>query len=181
VARPTSKNELIAASARGYGKLTEFAASMTEDELVAPFDFSADKGRKEAHWSRDKNLRDVLAHLHEWHRLLLDWVGANEVGEKRPFLPEPYTWRTYGDMNVALWRKHQDTPLEQARDLLDQSHSAVIALAEGFSDEDLFDRGRFDWTGTTTLGSYFVSATSSHYDWALKKLRAHRRACARRD
>ena len=181
MARPTSKNELIAASTRGYGKLTEFAASMTEDALVAPFDFSADKGRKEAHWSRDKNLRDVLAHLHEWHRLLLDWVGANEVGEKRPFLPEPYTWRTYGDMNVALWRKHQDTPLEQARDLLDQSHSAVIALAEGFSDEDLFDRGRFDWTGTTTLGSYFVSATSSHYDWALKKLRAHRRACARRD
>ena len=56
-----------------------------------------------------------------------------------------------------------------------------MALAEGFSDEDLFDRGRFDWTGTTTLGSYFVSATSSHYDWALKKLRAHRRACARRD
>lgn len=108
-------------------------------------------------------------------------MGANEVGEKRPFLPEPYTWRTYGDMNVALWRKHQDTPLEEARDLLDQSHSAVMALAEGFSDEDLFDRGRFDWTGTTTLGSYFVSATSSHYDWALKKLRAHRRACARRD
>lgn len=110
MARPTSKNELITASAHGYGKLMEFAASMTEDELAAPFDFSADKGRKEAHWSRDKNLRDVLSHLHEWHRLLLDWVGANEVGEKRPFLPEPYTWRTYGDMNVALWRKHQDTP-----------------------------------------------------------------------
>ena len=34
MARPTSKDELIAASARGYGKLTEFAASMTEGELV---------------------------------------------------------------------------------------------------------------------------------------------------
>ena len=180
MARPTSKNELIAASARGYGKLTEFAASMTEDELAAPFDFSADKGRKEAHWSRDKNLRDVLAHLHEWHRLLLDWAGANVAGEKRSFLPEPYTWRTYGDMNVALWQKHQETTLEEARALLEESHNAVMALAEVFSDEDLFHKGRFDWTGTTTLGSYFVSATSSHYDWALKKLRAHRRACARR-
>lgn len=87
MARPTSKDELIAASARGYGRLTEFAASMTEGELAASFDFSI---------------------------------------------------------------------------------------------EDLFDKGRFDWTGTTTLGSYFVSATSSHYDWALKKLRAHRRACQRR-
>lgn len=31
----------------------------------------------------------------------------------------------------------------------------------------------FDWTGTTTFGSYCVSATSSHYDWAMKKLKAH--------
>ena len=84
-------------------------------------------------------------------------------------------------MNVVLWRKHQETPLEEARGLLEESHNAVMALAEGCSDDDIFDRGRFDWTGTTTLGSYFVSATSSHYDWALKKLRAHRRACARRD
>ncbi|WP_026430607.1 ClbS/DfsB family four-helix bundle protein [Schaalia georgiae] len=180
MARPTSKDELIAASARGYGKLTEFTASMTEGELVAPFDFSADKGRNEAHWSRDENLRDVLAHLHEWHLLLLEWAGANAAGEKRPFLPGPYTWRTYGDMNIALWRKHQATLLEEARRLLEESHNAVMALAEGFSDEDLFHKGRFDWTGTTTLGSYFVSATSSHYDWALKKLRAHRRNCKRR-
>ena len=180
MARPTSKDELIAASARGYGKLTEFTASMTEGELAAPFDFSADKGRNEAHWSRDENLRDILAHLHEWHLLLLEWAGANAAGEKRPFLPGPYTWRTYGDMNIALWQKHQETPLEEARRLLEESHNAVMALAEGFSDEELFHKGRFDWTGTTTLGSYFVSATSSHYDWALKKLRAHRRNCKRR-
>ncbi|WP_276670083.1 ClbS/DfsB family four-helix bundle protein [Schaalia cardiffensis] len=181
MARPTSKEDLIAASARGYGKLKEFAASMTEDELEALFDFSADKGKKEAHWSRDKNLRDVLTHLHEWHRLLLDWVGANIAGERRPFVPEPYTWRTYGDMNVALWRRHQETSLEEAEKLLAESHNAVMALVEGFSDEDLFHKGRFDWTGTTTLGSYFVSATSSHYDWALKKLRAHRRNCRRNE
>ncbi|MGO3678157.1 MAG: ClbS/DfsB family four-helix bundle protein, partial [Microbacteriaceae bacterium] len=34
----------------------------------------------------------------------------------------------------------------------------------------------FPWTGTTSLGSYCVSATSSHYDWAIKKIRAHIRA-----
>ena len=32
MARPTSKDELIVASARGYGKLAGFAASMTEGE-----------------------------------------------------------------------------------------------------------------------------------------------------
>lgn len=69
------------------------------------------------------------------------------------------------------------TSLEEAEELLEGSHSAVMELTEGFSDEELFGRGCFDWTGTTTLGSYFASATSSHYDWALRKLRAHRRNC----
>ena len=81
-------------------------------------------------------------------------MNANAAGEGRPFLPEPCTWRTYGDMNVVLWRKQQETPLEEARGLLEESHNAVMALAEGFSDEELFHKGRFDWTGRTTLGSY---------------------------
>ncbi|MVY67466.1 ClbS/DfsB family four-helix bundle protein, partial [Escherichia coli] len=37
----------------------------------------------------------------------------------------------------------------------------------------------FGWTGTTSLGSYFVSATSSHYEWAAKKTRAYARTLAR--
>ena len=81
-------------------------------------------------------------------------MNANAAGEGRPFLPEPCTWRTYGDMNVVLWRKQQETPLEEARGPLEESHNVVMALAEGFSDEELFHKGRFDWTGRTTLGSY---------------------------
>ena len=80
-------------------------------------------------------------------------MNANAAGEGRPFLPEPCT-RTYGDMNAGFWLKHQATPLDGARGLLAESHSAVMVLAEGFSDEELFHKGRFDWTGRTTLGSY---------------------------
>ena len=39
------------------------------------------------------------------------------------------------------------------------------------SDEELLAKGVFDWTGTTTLGSYCVSATSSHYNWAFKDIK----------
>ena len=46
-----------------------------------------------------------------------------------------------------------------------------MELIEVFSDEELFTKRFFSWTGTTTLGSYCVSATSSHYDWAIKKLK----------
>lgn len=175
--RPETKNELLNAAAENYSKMNSLIASMTENELSVPFDFSADEKKKEAHWKRDKNLRDVLIHLYEWHCLLLDWVESNENGENKPFLPAPYNWKTYGEMNVEFWKKHQNTPLDEAKRLLDGSHKAVMELAEKFSDEELFTKGAFKWVGGSTLGSYFVSNTSSHYNWAIKKLKAHIKNC----
>lgn len=168
---------MIAAATDGYAKLTDFVASMTETELSTAFDFSADAKKTEAHWGRDKNLRDVIVHLHEWQKLLLQFVENNKGDSVivRPFLPARYNWKTYGDMNVKLWEHHQQTSLEEAWRLLEQSHQAVLALAEQFTNEQLFTKKYYRWTGTTDLGSYFVSTLSSHYDWALKKLKEHRK------
>lgn len=80
-------------------------------------------------------------------------------------------------MNVEFWNKHQDTSLEDARKMLENSHKEVMVLAETFTNEELFGKGVFKWVGTSALGSYFVSNTASHYTWALKKLKAHRKNC----
>lgn len=58
-----------------------------------------------------------------------------------------------------------------------KSHRDVLELAETFTDEELFTKEIYKWVGGSVLGSYFVSATSSHYDWAMKKLKAHRKNC----
>lgn len=173
--RPKSKTELQKAAAENYQKLNQMISAMSEKELNTTFDFSDDEKKTEAHWKRDKNLRDVLIHLYEWQQLLLKWVPANLSGENIPFLPAPYNWKTYGEMNVELWKKHQDTPLENAKAMLDESHNKVMELMEGFTDEQLFQKKLYNWTGTSNLGSYFISVTSSHYDWAMKKLKAHRK------
>lgn len=177
MSRPTSKTDLMAAAAENYQKLNTLIAGLTEKELATEFDFSADEKKKEAHWKRDKNLRDVLIHLYEWHQLLLNWVQASRNGEEKPFLPRPYNWKTYGEMNVFFWKKHQNTSLEEAKEMLEQSHREVMQLAETFSNEELFTKGVYKWVGNTALGSYFVSTTSSHYDWAMKKMKAHIKNC----
>ncbi|EHI54797.1 hypothetical protein HMPREF9333_02038 [Johnsonella ignava ATCC 51276] len=107
----------------------------------------------------------------------MNWVHSNQNGEERPFLPYPYNWKTYGDMNVEFWKKHQKTSLEEAKNLLEKSHKEVLELAEKFTSEELFSKGVYKWTVGSTLGSYFVSSTSSHYDWAIKKLKAHQKNC----
>lgn len=177
MARPTTKQDLLMASSTNFDKLWKLIESMPDKALKTEFNFSDNPKKKEAHWQRDKNLRDVLIHVYEWHQLLLEWVTANRQGQTKPFLPAPYNWKTYGDMNVAFWKKHQQTSLSEAEVMVRDSHSRVMATIEEFSNEELFTKQFFSWTGTTTLGSYCVSATASHYDWASKKLRAHVKAC----
>lgn len=162
--RPTTKEQLLSLGASNFDKLFALINSMNDEEQRAAFSFD----------DRDKNVRDVLVHLYEWHMLLIRWIGANLDGVKASFLPDPYTWKTYPAMNVEFWEKHQDTSLEQAVELIKSSHSWVEALIESFTDEALFTRKYYSWTGTTSLGSYCVSSTSSHYDWAFKKIKKHK-------
>jgi hypothetical protein len=171
--RPRNKADLLQAAEMQFQKLQNLITSLSEQAQVS--DFSFDEGflarQKEAHRKRDHNLRDVLIHLYEWHQLLLHWSTENQKGVSTSFLPAPYTWRTYGEMNIELWKKHQQTSLQKAKELLEKSHSQVMKLIGEFSDEELFTKAYFPWTGTASLGAYCVSATSSHYDWALKKLK----------
>jgi hypothetical protein len=171
--RPGSKPDLIKAANEQFEKMLTLIDRMTEEEQLAPFTFELTKSMKEAHWTRDKNLRDVLVHLYEWHQLLLSWIDSNQGGDTKPFLPEPYNWENYGDMNLELWKKHQSTPYETSKKMLCDSHTQVMELIEGFSNEELFEAGVLLWTGTSVIGAYCVSATASHYDWAMKKIKAH--------
>ena len=172
--RPQTKSDLLEATELNYTKLLELIGSMTETELGTEFDFSSDPKKKEAHWSRDKNLRDVLIHLHEWHNLMIEWVANNRAGSRKPFLMEGYNWKTYGQMNLVFWQRNQSVSLEEALEQFKESHRKVMELIESMSNEELFQKNAFDWVGGSTIGSYFVSVTASHYDWAMIKINAHR-------
>jgi Uncharacterized conserved protein len=163
MARPTTKQSLIVAANGEFEKLWKLIDSLPEEKQNATFAFE----------DRDRNIRDVLVHLHEWHQLLLKWIRSNRAGNVANFLPDPYNWKTYPQMNVEFWKKHQSTPLTEAKTVLKTSHSEVMQLIDSFSNEELFTKKYFPWTGTTSLGSYCISATSSHYDWAMKKIKQH--------
>ena len=173
MARATTKTDLVTSANEQFEKMWKLIDSMSDEQQNATFGKEMATAGKETHWSRDKNLRDILVHLYEWHLLLLNWIKVNSSGEHKPFLPEPYNWKTYPTMNVEFWKKHQSTPLTEAKTKLKESHKDVMALIETFSNEELFAKGVFDWSGTSTLGAYCVSATASPYDWAIKKIKVH--------
>lgn len=169
MARATTKEDLLINDEKAYKKLLTLIESIDIDDRNKDFTFDVSK-EKQAHWTRDKNMRDVIIHLVEWQKLLIDWIESNQGGEDKQFLREGYNWRTYGDMNIEFVKEHQNTSLEKALSDLDLNRDKLLKLAESFSNDELFKKGVFTWTGGSTLGSYFVSTTSSHYEWATKKL-----------
>ena len=174
--RPTTKAELISAANDQFGKMWKLIDSMPEEVQNAAFGFDiADK--KEAHWGRDKNLRDVLIHLYEWHQMVMRWYNEGTVKGGMPAVPgEGYTWMTLPGLNMEIWKKYQDVPLEEAKSMLRKSHEEVLAIAASHTNEELFTKGLYKWTKTSNLGAYFISCTSSHYDWAMAKIKLHAKA-----
>lgn len=177
MARATTKAELVQSANQQFSQLWELISAMPEQEQQSEFNFGGDfiAKQKEAHWTRDHNLRDVLIHLYEWHTLLLNWIEANQQGNTQPFIPVPYNWKTYGQLNIDFWTNHQTTPYQQAQEMLKKSHTEIMALINTLSNDELFTKKYFAWVGTSSLGSYFVSVTASHYDWAIKKIKIHRK------
>ena len=158
--RPAAKDELLTLSSKNYHKLTDLVESLSKEEQKMKFPFE----------DRDKNIRDVLGHLHEWHLMMIKWYIAGMNGEKPVIPAEGYTWKTLPDLNAVIWKKYQTVSLEDVKKKLDDSHHQIEALIQSHTNDELFTKKLYPWTKTTSLGSYFISSTSSHYDRAIKKI-----------
>ncbi len=157
--RPKSKDQLLEQARQNWEKLQAEVDQLTEDQIT------------EADIVGDWSVKDVLAHLTEWQKMTLAWYCAGKAGET-PITPsETYTWRQIPDLNRAIYEKHKDSSLDKIQANLLASHKETINIIEQISNEELFTPKVYKWTKSTTLGSYFTSATSSHYDWAYKEIR----------
>lgn len=159
--KPKTKKELLSLSELNFEKLNQFINTYSLEEQEAPFHSGF----------LNQNIRDVLAHLHHWHLMMLEWYEVGMAG-KKPHMPaKGYTWKTTSELNQWIWEHYQDTDLKQAKKLLQSSYKQVRKIIDSHTDIELFEKKRYHWTGSTSLGAYLISATSSHYDWAFKLIK----------
>lgn len=176
MATPKTKQELITAMADGYERLNEQIAKMTADEINKPFDFAADPKKCGVRWQYDRCLRDLLVHLYEWQVLMRQFVQNIRDRHQRDYLPDQYR-KNYHEMDKAIVEKHQATLLNDAMQLLQDTHHEMMLLAAGFTEEELFTKGHYKCTYTTNMAAYFASVTTSPYAQAVKLLKTHQKNC----
>ena len=159
--KPNSKDELILASTTNFSVLLDLVDAYPLDQVNKEFLIP----------SLNRNIRDVLAHLHHWHLLLLDWYDVGMRGQKPDMPAKGFTWKTTPDLNIKIWEHYQNTDLETVKALLQKSYADTQELITKHSEEELFEKKRYKWTGSTSLGAYLIANTSSHYNWAIKRIK----------
>ena len=159
--KPKSKKELLEQSQLNYQKLIDLIDSFSKEDLIKEFP----KG------TLNRNVRDILAHLHHWHIMFLDWYKVGMKGDKPDMPAKGYTWKTMPSLNKKIWEDTQDVTLEDALKAFKGSHKKVQKIINKHSNEELFEKNRYHWTGSTSLGVYIISNSSSHYVWGIKLIK----------
>jgi len=159
--RPKNKQELLDLSEVNFEKLNVFIDGLSTQDQNSDFPIG----------TMNRNIRDVLIHLHHWHLLLLKWYRIGMSGEKPEMPDKGYTWKTLPEYNRMVLEKYQDIPLIVARAKYEESHLSILNVIHSHTNEELFEKKRYKWTSSTSMGAYFISATSSHYEWALELIK----------
>lgn len=159
MSKPTDKEALLKLSQDNFKKLLDLISNMADENIEFPIE------------TMNRNVRDVLAHLHHWHLMMLDWYDIGMKGEKPVMPAKGYTWKETLKLNKKIWEDYQNVSLQDTKKLLNNSYTEVRNIIEKHTNEELFEKKKYKWTGTTSLGAYLISATSSHYDWAIKLIK----------
>jgi hypothetical protein len=157
MSHPKTRAELLAQTRAERDGLLAYLAGLSADDAARPGAYG---------WSA----RDHVAHLTDWEELLFGWYEAGLRGEK-PALPAPgYTWKTLDALNENLRQRHLGESVEAATAAWSKSSARLIELIERLSEDDLFARGRFAWTGGKLAG-YVFECGPNHYRWAAAEIK----------
>lgn len=103
--------------------------------------------------------------------MLLDWYSIGMHGGQPDMPAKGYTWKTLRGLNKEIWEQYRSVNLDTVKDLLNTSYADAQKLIINHTEEEIFEKNTYTWTGSTPLGGYLISNTSSHYAWAIKLIK----------
>jgi uncharacterized protein (TIGR03083 family) len=146
-----NKAELLGQIRREHERLEGLVGQLGEDQLTAPGVVG------------DWSVKDILAHITAWDRLLPGWLGAARIGAHPKLPSEGYTWADEDKLNESIYQQHKDEPPDKVLADFRESYALVQHEVEALSDEQLTDPQRYAWMRGKPLSSLVATDTSEHY------------------
>lgn len=151
---PTTKTDLLERNDEERAALVAFVDSVPAARRI------------EAGALGEWSVKDAIAHLAAWERLFIGWYEGGVHGEPVHVPAEGYTWRQMDQLNDDIRQAWRDAPWEEVLARWNETSAAMRDIVEAASQEELFEHGRYAWTGKATLAGYVWPCAGEHYEWA---------------
>ena len=109
------------------------------------------------------SVKDFLAHRAEWGRMMIRWYEEAVDGGQPAVSTERYKWNQLKELNADIHERFADMPLADVEAGFNDVHDRLRGMIEQMSEEELFKKKHYAFTGTSDLVTYLNSATASHY------------------
>jgi hypothetical protein len=159
MSRPMNKSQLLAAAHKEEQMLEKLLAGMTPEQLT--------QAAPPAGWA----IKDILAHLYEWHQMFFTWYETGLHGGIPAVPAAGYKWSQLPALNQHIFEKYCQLSPEQTLAMFHESHQKTIRFIEDLPEKDLITPGLYKWMNQNTLMAYLNSITAAHYVWAIKDIR----------
>ena len=102
--------------------------------------------------------------------MMIGWYNEAATGGTPAVPTEKYGWGRLNELNAEIHARFADTPLEEATTQFATTSDGLFRLIETCTEDELFERRFYSFTGTTTLAAYFTSATGGNYRSAYRHI-----------
>ncbi len=155
---PNTKAELLHRIRERHADMEELLSSLSPAQMRAP--------ELDAGWS----VKDSLAHIAAWEKLLLDMVAKYQRGE--PVVLWAPGFEIVGDngqeqmnrYNAHLFEQNRERELVDVLNDFRETFMQIVALIESLSDAEIFDADHFSARNGRPLITFIVGDTYEHYD-----------------
>lgn len=157
MSRFNSKQELVDDAAKALTKLEELLASIPDEAKLAEV-------------TDGMSVKDFLAHRTEWGRMMIRWYTEAKDGQSPAVPSEAFKWNQLKALNADIHDRYADIALDDATVAFDSVNTRLFGLIDGCSEDELFSKGVYAFTGKSDLATYFSSSTGGHYRSAFKHI-----------
>ena len=109
------------------------------------------------------SVKDFLAHRTEWGRMMIRWLHEAREGRTPAVPTERFKWNQLKELNAEIHDRFELMPLDQVEREFDSVHDRLLRLVRSTTEDELFTKQYYTFTGSSDLVTYLNSATASHY------------------
>jgi hypothetical protein len=138
----------------------------------------SDAQKRAAGLDGERSVKDILAHITAWERLMLQWLKESYAG-LTPQRPAPgMTWDDLDRLNEQIYLENKERGLAEIQAAYKSAYSHCVQAVQEMAEDDLFDGNRFAWRDGDPIWHMVAANTWWHYQEHREQIEAWRRGSA---